>query len=95
MRDSVITKGGQTTIPKPVRDALDLKEGDKIRYVVVGDNVRIMKMRSIKELKGALARSGQKTVSLEEMDEAIADGARESLGFLKLSRSTPMYSSVI
>ena len=60
MRDSVINKGDQTAIPKHVRDALDLEEGDKIRYVVVGDNVRIMKMRSIKELKGAPAKPGQK-----------------------------------
>ena len=83
MQDSVVNERGQTTIPKPVLDALDLKDGDKIRYFVAGNNVRIMKLRSIKEIKGALARPGQKTVSLEEMDEGIADGARESLGFLK------------
>lgn len=83
MQDSVMNERGRTTIPKSVREALDLKEGDRIRYLVVGNNVRIMKLCSIKELKGALAKPGQKTVSLEEMDEGIAQGARESLGFLK------------
>lgn len=83
MQDSVMNERGRTTIPKSVREALDLKEGDRIRYLVVGNNVRIMKLRSIKELKGALAKPGQKTVSLEEMEEGIAQGAGESLGFLK------------
>lgn len=83
MQDSVMNERGRTTIPKSVREALDLKEGDRIRYIVAGNNVRIMKLRSIKELKGALAKPGQKAVSLEEMDEGIAQGARESLGFLK------------
>ena len=80
MRESVVDENGQTTIPKRVRDALGLKKGDRIRYFLIGNDVRIMKVRSIKELEGVLAKPGQKALTLEEMDDAIAEGACESLG---------------
>jgi antitoxin PrlF len=31
-RDATITEKGQTTVPKPVRDALGVKPGDRIRF---------------------------------------------------------------
>lgn len=80
MQESVLNERGQTTIPKRVRGALGLKKGDRIRYFMIGNDVRIMKVRSIKELEGVLARPGQKALTLEEMDDAIAEGACESLG---------------
>lgn len=80
MRESVLNDRGQTTIPKTVRDALGLKKGDKIRYFLIGNDVRITKVRSIKELEGILAKPRQKALTLEEMDDAIAEGACESLG---------------
>ena len=80
MRESVLNDRGQTTIPKTVRDALGLKKGDKIRYFLIGNDVRITKVRSIKEMEGILAKPGQKALTLEEMDDAITEGACESLG---------------
>lgn len=80
MRESVLNDRGQTIIPKTVRDALGLKKGDKIRYFLIGNDVRITKVRSIKEMEGILAKPGQKALTLEEMDDAIAEGASESLG---------------
>lgn len=80
MRELVLNDRGQTTIPKAVRDALGLKKGDKIRYFLIGNDVRITKVRSIKGLEGILAKHGQKALTLEEMDDAIAEGACESLG---------------
>lgn len=75
MQESTVTAKGQTTLPKDVRAALSIKPGDKLRYLVLDGEVRILKARSILDLKGVLKRSGQAPVSLDAMEEAIADGA--------------------
>ena len=75
MQESTITSKGQTTLPKEVRKALGLRPGDKVRYVVLDGEVRILKVRSIAELAGMLARPDRAPVSLEDMDAAIAAGA--------------------
>jgi antitoxin PrlF len=75
MQESTVTAKGQTTLPKDVRAALSIKPGDKLRYLVRDGEVRILRARSILDLKGVLKRSGQAPVSLEAMEEAIADGA--------------------
>ncbi|WP_111735377.1 AbrB/MazE/SpoVT family DNA-binding domain-containing protein [Roseovarius amoyensis] len=78
MQESTVTIKGQTTLPRDVRAALGLTSGDRVRYVILDGEVRILKARSVKELRGALARPGQRPVSLEEMEEAIGAGAVES-----------------
>jgi antitoxin PrlF len=75
MQESTVTAKGQTTLPKDVRAALSIKPGDKLRYLVRDGEVQILRARSILDLKGVLKRSGQAPVSLEAMEEAIADGA--------------------
>jgi len=35
-RDATITEKGQTTVPKPVREALGVRNGDRIRFRVDG-----------------------------------------------------------
>ncbi|MDO5705206.1 MAG: type II toxin-antitoxin system PrlF family antitoxin [Paracoccus sp. (in: a-proteobacteria)] len=77
MQESTVTLKGQTTLPRDVRAALGLKSGDKVRYVVMNGEVRLMKARPVAELEGLLARPGQTPVSLEEMDDAIAAGASD------------------
>lgn len=77
MQELTVTVKGQTTLPRDVRAALGLKSGDKVRYVVTGGEVRLMKARPVAELEGLLARPGRKPVSLEDMDDAIASGASD------------------
>ena len=76
MVESTITSKGQTTLPKSVREALGVRPGDRVRYVVLGDEVRITPVRPLARLFGVLKHDGP-PVSLEEMERAIADGARE------------------
>lgn len=76
MTESSITKKGQTTLPKSVREFLGLRAGDKVRYFITDDGVRIVPVRSVKRLSGALQYDGS-TVTLEEMEQAIAEGACE------------------
>lgn len=80
MKESTVTIKGQTTLPKDVRAALGLASGDRVRYVILEGEVRILKARPVKELQGLLARPGREAVSLDAMEEAIAAGATESAG---------------
>lgn len=45
---SKIFATGSTTLPKPVRDALGVKAGDSVRYVISEDGVLVLKMPSEK-----------------------------------------------
>lgn len=74
MIESSVTKKGQTTLPKPVRESLGLQAGDRVRYVIADGEVRILPVRPISRLFGALRHDGP-TVTLEEMEQAIASGA--------------------
>ncbi len=74
MIESSITSRGQTTLPKIVREALLVEAGDKVRYIVHGDEVRIRKVKPIGRLFGALKYDGP-PVSLQDMERAIAEGA--------------------
>ncbi len=75
MQESVITTKGQTTLPKEIRSALDIKPGDRLRYVIQGDQVRLLKARPSADLLGLLKGKVGKPLSLENMDEIIAEGA--------------------
>ena len=74
MIESAITSKGQTTLPKPVREALAVQAGDRVRYIIHGDEVRIVAVRPLSRLFGVLRHDGP-AVALEEMERAIADGA--------------------
>jgi len=72
---STISQKGQTTLPKPVREALNLSPGDRVRFVVLADGqVRIIPALPVSRLFGAFPY-GDHPVTLEEMNKAIADGA--------------------
>ena len=74
MLESAVTKKGQTTLPKPVRDTLGVRAGDRVRYIVLDGEVRILPVRPIRRLFGVLRHDGP-PVTTEEMEQAAADGA--------------------
>lgn len=74
MIESSITSKGQMTLPKKVREALSIEPGDRVRYVIEGERVRILPVRPISRLYGILPYQGP-PVTLEDMDHAIAAGA--------------------
>ena len=49
---SKIFANGSTTMPNPVRDVLGVKAGDRVRYVISGDGVQVLKMPSAKAPAG-------------------------------------------
>jgi AbrB family looped-hinge helix DNA binding protein len=73
-----MTSKGQTTVPAEVRDMLQLKPGDKIRYVVRNGEIIIKaKNKRAIDLAGILHRPGMPAMTLEEMDEIIGDAISE------------------
>lgn len=72
--DSTLTSKGQTTIPVEVRSALNLRPGDRIRYVVRGNKVslRVKNKRAI-DLAGRFHDPERAPISLEDMETAIGD----------------------
>lgn len=78
MLESTLTTKGQTTLPKDIREGLNLSAGDRIRYVMLDDGqVRLLKVGSVQRLVGFLFDGDRDAVNLEEMDAAIAGGATE------------------
>ena len=78
MLESTVTVRGQTTLPKSVRAALGLQAGDKVRYLVSGDEVKILRVKSVSDLFNVLSEKVQVPVTISEMDAVIADAAMES-----------------
>lgn len=73
---ATITTKGQITIPKKARDALQLDAGDRVEFIFEDDG-RLFLLpvtRDVKTLKGMLPKP-EKPVSLDEMDDAIAEAS--------------------
>lgn len=75
--ESTVTSKGQTTLPKKVREALRVRPGDRVRYILLGSEVRILPLRPIGRLFGVLKHDGA-AVTLEDMERAAIEGACES-----------------
>ena len=56
MISATITSKGQTTLPKVVRLALGVGAGDRVCYVVYDNEVRLLPVRPVGRLFGALKR---------------------------------------
>jgi AbrB family looped-hinge helix DNA binding protein len=79
MSIATVTTKGQITIPKEIRDYLKLETGSKVEFVIdESGNVKIVPLNvPIEALSGVLHRPGMKTATIEEMEAAIAEGARD------------------
>ena len=76
MITSAITSKGRTTLPKAVREALRVGAGDHVRYVVLDNAVRVLPVRPVGRLFGALKHDGP-PVTLEDMERAVSEGGCE------------------
>ena len=78
MATATLTSKGQITIPKSVRDSLQLHTGDRIEFVVCDSNEALLRpiTKSVDEVFGKLHTPGQVPLTVEEMDAAVADRFR-------------------
>ena len=74
MQRSKIGARGQITIPKKIRETLQIQTGDIVCYLVEQDGVRIKKMGSIKDIKAMVEYDGPPG-SIDDMDDAILEHA--------------------
>ncbi len=73
---ATMTSKGQVTVPKTVRDKLQLRPGDRIDFLLDDNGARMTPVKaSVKELKGMLSKPTS-PVSLAKMDEAIAKASQ-------------------
>ena len=71
---TTITSKGQLTLPKKIRDILNLRPGNKVEFIMDRQgNVKMVPVKStLKELKGMVPLP-KKTISLEEMQMVIEE----------------------
>ena len=61
--EATLTSKGQTTIPKPIRDSLGMKTGDRMSFTLMPDGVVVMRVKNkrVSRTRGAVAQKGQET----------------------------------
>ena len=70
MSQSVITRKGQITIPKVIREHLKAKEGEKVAFILRGDDVVLKVLHgNILDLKGTVQPS-RRPENFEEIRRA-------------------------
>lgn len=60
---STITQKGQVTIPKTIRNALQLKTNDKVIFVRRGDSIILKPVKDILSLRGVVETDESKDLS--------------------------------
>ena len=75
MIESSINAKGQTTLPEPVREALSVQAGDRVRYVIRDGEFRIVPVRPMSRLFGVLQHDAS-SVTQEDMERAIVSMGR-------------------
>ena len=78
--ESAITVKGQATIPKPVRDHLRLKPGDRVKFFVHPDGtVVLLPKLPAAALRGIAKTKRRRAATIGEMTSAIAKSAAAAM----------------
>ena len=80
MAQATLTSKGQITIPKNIRESLQIQVGDKIEFTITSDNEALLRpiTKRVDEVFGKLHTPGRKPVSVEKMDAKIKQKVRAS-----------------
>lgn len=67
--EATLTSKGQTTIPKEIRDGLQIKEGDRMIFTLLPNGIVLMRVKnkSALSLGGSLHRKGRKALPIEDL----------------------------
>lgn len=70
MSESTLTAKGQTTVPQPIREALQAQAGSRLTWTLLPDGAVIVraKTKSILDLAGMLKAPAGKKVRIEDMN---------------------------
>ena len=64
-----VTEKGQVTIPKEIRDGLQIKEGDRMIFTLLPNGIVLMRVKnkSALSLGGSLQKKGRKALPIEDL----------------------------
>lgn len=79
MATAIVTPEGYIDLPRNIRDQLHLQAGDQLDIEMEKDRVIRMHPKTLKpsEVSGFLASKTHVRLSIEEMDEAVAEAFRK------------------
>ncbi len=82
MPTSTLSSKGQITLPKPIRQHLQIAEGDQIDFSIEANGSVVLHrlVGSVSELASIFYRPQRKKVSHQDMDNAIANAVTEKVG---------------
>jgi antitoxin PrlF len=74
--EATVTRKGQVTLPKEVRERLRVRDGGKVRFELPSDAPVVVKAAapSIRDMFGMLGKP-PRSLTLEEMDEVVRQAA--------------------
>jgi len=55
---ATVTSKGQVTIPKDIRDRLKIRSNDKVDFVIDGEKVLLVPVKTLLDLRGAVQPQG-------------------------------------
>jgi AbrB family looped-hinge helix DNA binding protein len=75
---ATLTKKGQLTVPKPIRDSLGLHTGDKVEFSINKNGEAIFRpvTKRVDDVFGRLHKSERSPLSVEQMDAVIRQRTR-------------------
>lgn len=78
---STVTSKGQITIPKEIRQLLNINPHDKVDFVIEGDRAILVPVKTLRDLRGAVpAREGSDFPGERETAKrAVARRVREEM----------------
>ncbi len=78
---ATVTSKGQVTLPKQVRESLQLRTGDKIEIIVTGGREALIRpvTRRVDDVFGKLHIPREKSVSVQTMNQAIRKRMRSKI----------------
>jgi len=78
MTVATLTSKGQITIPKSVRDSLQLHAGDKIAFTLNPEGETILKpiSKTVDQVYGRLHKAKRRAIPVADMNAAIAKRMR-------------------
>jgi AbrB family looped-hinge helix DNA binding protein len=67
--ESILTRKGQVTVPKSIRESLGIKPGDRMTLTLMPDGTVLLRVknRSIMTLAGSLGKKRRKAMPVEHM----------------------------
>jgi AbrB family looped-hinge helix DNA binding protein len=84
----VVTRKGQVTIPKAIRELLNIHAKDRVEFVREGNRVFVVLIKTFKDLRGAVPSKG-KAFSATERSRAKSAVARRVREEMVIGKSCP------